>query len=87
MAFFKQKTVEGANSKDLGMPIMENNTLRLGDFVLWKAFHPSSAQILAVYCIIYIYIGTGRTLRTSKSGYLSLSKTSALCPVVRLGRK
>jgi hypothetical protein len=47
MAFFKQEAVEGTYGQDLGVPVVENYSLCLGDFVLWKAFHPCSDTLSA----------------------------------------
>lgn len=41
MTFFKEEPVEGANSEDLGMPVVKGDSLGLSDFILWKTFHSS----------------------------------------------
>lgn len=44
LTFVNQKAIEGPDGQDLGMPVMDADTIRLWYFRHGKAFHASSTQ-------------------------------------------
>lgn len=42
LAFFQQESIEGSYGNNFGMPVMQNQPIGRGDFVLRQAFHASA---------------------------------------------
>jgi hypothetical protein len=82
MAFIEQKAIERPDCQDLGVPIVEDDALCLGNFVLRKTFH-SRARSSQPHDLRGIYLGWFFTLLPDTQGYLPLHQKVSLAMTPR----